>query len=252
MGSMMSFGIFSTPSATKNSFSPLPRCFLHQAEDTIPPLIFITTQFHAYMPNANSLVILDFETTGLSPDMGDRAIEIGAVRIVNNEIADTFQELMHPGMRISGFIENYTGITNHMLKDAAPCEDVMGRFADFIGDDNLVAHNAAFDKRFLDSEFRLINRRYSGQFACSLLMARRIYQTAPDHKLSTLIKHTNIPSDGEFHRALYDAEMTAKLWLNMLENIEEKYNLSDIPFDLILKITATPKKSVHRLLMNSK
>ena len=83
-----------------------------------------------------------------------------------------------------------------MLKDAAPCEEVMARFADFIGGDNLVAHNAAFDKRFLDSELQRINRRYSGQFACSLLMARRVYQTAPDHKLSTLIKHTSIPSDG--------------------------------------------------------
>lgn len=247
---MRPFGIRCTLTA-KNPFSPLAWYFLQRAEDTIPFLILITTQFHTPMPNADSLVILDFETTGLSPDMGDRAIEIGAVRIVNNEIADTFQELMHPGMRISAFIENYTGITNHMLKDAAPCEEVMARFADFIGGDNLVAHNAAFDRRFLDSELQRINRPYSGQFACSLLMARRVYQTAPDHKLSTLIKHTSIPSDGEFHRALFDAEMTAKLWINMLENIGEQYDLSDIPFDLILKITTTPKKAVHRLLMRS-
>jgi DNA polymerase-3 subunit epsilon len=184
--------------------------------------------------------------------MGDRAIEIGAVRIVNNEIADTFQELMYPGMRISRFIEHYTGITNHMLKDAAPCEEVMGRFADFIGEDNLVAHNAAFDKRFLAAELARINRSYSGQFACSLLMARRIYQTAPNHKLSTLIEYTNIPSNGEFHRALYDAEMTAKLWLNMLGNIGQQYALFDIPFDLILKINTTPKNAIHRLLERSK
>lgn len=73
------------------------------------------------MSNANTAVILDFETTGLSPDMGDRAIEIGAVCIENGEVTGHFQELMNPGRPIDSFIENYTGITNKMVKDAAPC-----------------------------------------------------------------------------------------------------------------------------------
>ena len=97
---------------------------------------------------ANSLVILDFETTGLSPDMGDRAIEIGAVRLVNGKVTERFQELMNPGQRVSGFIEDYTGISNDMLEDADSCAVVMDRFAGFIADDNLIAHNASFDKRF--------------------------------------------------------------------------------------------------------
>lgn len=108
------------------------------------------------MSNADTLVILDFETTGLSPNMGDRAIEIGAVLIENGKITDRFQELMNPGERISGFIESYTGISNAMLKDAPPCAKVMQRFAHFIGEHNLVAHNASFDKRFLDAEFKRI------------------------------------------------------------------------------------------------
>jgi DNA polymerase-3 subunit epsilon len=86
---------------------------------------------------ADSLVILDFETTGLSPDMGDRAIEIGAVRLVNGEVSERFQELMNPGRRVSGFIEDYTGISNEMLAGVDSCEQVMDRFADFIADDNL-------------------------------------------------------------------------------------------------------------------
>jgi hypothetical protein len=69
------------------------------------------------MPAADTVVILDFETTGLSPGMGDRAIEIGAVRIDNGQVTERFQELMNPGQRISGFIELYTGITN----SPAPC-----------------------------------------------------------------------------------------------------------------------------------
>ena len=69
------------------------------------------------MVKADTVIILDFETTGLSPDMGDRAIEIGAVRIENGIIKERFQELMNPSQRISSFIESYTGITNNMLDE---------------------------------------------------------------------------------------------------------------------------------------
>jgi len=61
---------------------------------------------------ANSLIILDFETTGLSPDNGDRAIEIGAVKLENGEVTARFQELMNPGRPVSYFIEDYTGMTS--------------------------------------------------------------------------------------------------------------------------------------------
>lgn len=198
------------------------------------------------MAKANTVVILDFETTGLSPDMGDRAIEIGAVRIVDGQITEHFQELMNPGQRVSGFIEGYTGISNAMLKGADPCHVVMARFADFIADDNLVAHNASFDKRFLDAELANISRQYGGQFACSMLTARRLYQDAPNHKLGTLVDYANIPSDGTFHRALYDSQMTAQLWLTMLEDIRQRYQLETIEFKLLQRLGKTPKKSVDQ------
>jgi len=74
------------------------------------------------MTKANTVVVLDFETTGLSPAYGDRAIEIGAVRIEDGEIKDHFQELMNPGRPVDSFIESYTGITNDMLEDARLCK----------------------------------------------------------------------------------------------------------------------------------
>jgi DNA polymerase-3 subunit epsilon len=197
---------------------------------------------------ANSLVILDFETTGLSPDVGDRAIEIGAVRLVNGEVTERFQELMNPGQRVSGFIEDYTGISNDMLEDADSCEVVMDRFADFIADDNLIAHNASFDKRFLDAELNRIGRNYPGEFSCSLLLSRRIFQNSYNHKLGELVRFCNIESDGDFHRALYDSEMTAKVWMAMLESMGERYEIYDISFDLIKKLTKTPKNKVNKLL----
>lgn len=197
---------------------------------------------------ADSLIVLDFETTGLSPDMGDRAIEIGAVRLENGQVTERFQALMNPGRRISSFIEDYTGITNQMLSKAAPCYEVMLEFADFIGDSNLVAHNASFDKRFLDAELGRVSSGYSGSFACSLLVARRIYQQAPNHKLGSLIAYKNIPSQGEFHRALYDSEMTAKLWMSMLQDICQLTSQDNVPFSLIQKLSKTPKTGVHKLL----
>jgi len=169
--------------------------------------------------NADTVIVVDFETTGISPDHGDRAIEVGAVKLEKGDIVDSFQCLMNPGIPVNGFIEDYTGITNAMLEQAPPCEEVMGDFTDFIGDGNLVAHNASFDRRFLDAECCRIGRRYKGEFACSMLAARRVYPDAPNHKLGTLVRFNRLPSNGTFHRALADAEMTAHLWLGMLNDI---------------------------------
>lgn len=200
--------------------------------------------------NANSLIILDFETTGLSPDNGDRAIEIGAVKLENGVVTERFQELMYPGRPVSHFIADYTGITNEMLSKAAPCHEVMQRFADFIQGQNLVAHNASFDKRFLDSELRRISSSYDGQFACSLLLSRRLYQMAPNHKLGTLVNYKGIASTGSFHRALYDSEMTAKLWVAMLDDIQQQTGIDEVPFSMIQKLTKTTKANVGKLLAN--
>lgn len=198
--------------------------------------------------NANTLVVLDFETTGLSPDQGDRAIEIGAVRLVDGQIHDRFQALMNPGRRVDSFIEGYTGISNAMLAKAQPCARVMAEFAAYLGDDNMVAHNASFDRRFLDAELSRIKQRSGGDFACSMLAARRVYPDAPNHKLGTLVARLGLPNDGVYHRALADAEMTAHLWLRILADIEQQYGLSGVSFALLQQLTRTAKGSVAALL----
>ena len=81
--------------------------------------------------DARTCIVFDFETTGLSPDHGDRSIEIGAVRLEGGVIVDRFQSLMHPGRIIPPFIEDYTGISNAMIADAEPCAVIMQRFFDF-------------------------------------------------------------------------------------------------------------------------
>jgi len=198
--------------------------------------------------SADTVIVLDFETTGLSASGGDRAIEIGAVKIKRGKVVDRFQSLMNPGRRINAFIADYTGITNAMLSDAPPCNDVMDEFADFVENFDLVAHNASFDQRFLDAELARIERSYRGKFSCSMLVARRIYQHAPDHKLGTLVRYKNLPTDGTFHRALADAEMTTYLWLGMLDDIADKFNISDIPFSLMQNIARKPKSAVNEFM----
>ncbi|MDN3663601.1 3'-5' exonuclease [Vibrio agarivorans] len=197
---------------------------------------------------ANSVIVLDFETTGLSPNQGDRAIEIGAVKLVDGKVVDSFQKLMNPGFRVSGFIEGYTGISNRMLATADSCEVVMNHFADFIQGSNLVAHNASFDKRFLDAELALIGRQYDGEFACSLLNSRRLTQQAASHKLGDLVRLHNIDNDGVFHRALADAQVTASLWLVHLDILKQEFGIESPEFSLMQKIGKTPKGSVAKML----
>lgn len=198
--------------------------------------------------SADTVVVLDFETTGLSPDQGERAIEIGAVKIVEGEVVGRFQKLMNPGFAISGFISQYTGITNAMLRTAAPCQEVMAEFHEFVGDHNLVAHNASFDRKFLDAEFSRISRSYAGSFSCSMLLARRMVPDAPNHKLETLVRHLDIDVEGAFHRALYDAEMAGKVWLAMLDRISQQTEIDAVPFELADRICKAGKAKVGALL----
>lgn len=195
-----------------------------------------------------SVVVLDFETTGLSPDRGDRAIEIGALLIRDNRIVDRFQSLMNPGMRISGFIENYTGITNKMLAQAPPVAEVMARFAAFIDGHHLVAHNASFDARFLDGELRRINLQRGQDFACSLLLSRRIYPDALSHSLEALVRYKNLKTNGVHHRALADAEMTAHLWLAIIADLKREHGFASISFELLRQVAKVSKKAVPSYL----
>ncbi|MBY5990945.1 PolC-type DNA polymerase III [Ferrimonas balearica] len=197
---------------------------------------------------ALDLVVLDFETTGLAPDRGDRAIEVGAVRLRQGQVVDRFQGLMNPGFAVSGFIESFTGISNAMLADAPPCGRVMSDFADFLGDDNLVAHNAAFDRRFLDAELAALGRPYAGDFVCSLLVARRFYQQAPNHKLGTLVHYKGLAHDGVFHRALADAEMTASLWRTMVAEMQQQSGVRSLRFADLKRFSQTPKAKAQAFL----
>jgi DNA polymerase III subunit epsilon len=197
--------------------------------------------------SANSLIVFDFETTGLSPDMGDRSIEIGAVLIEQGRITDRFSQLMNPGIRIPVFVENLTGISNAMVQSARTNTEVMHDFFAFIAGHNLVAHNAAFDERFLRAEGKRIKQSFQGGIACSLLASRRILPHAPNHQLATLASYRKLPHTGEHHRALADAELTAHLWLSLLQEIEIRHQIIQPSFDFMAQVCKTPKAKLATL-----
>ena len=84
--------------------------------------------------------------------------------------------------------------------------------------------------------------------ACSMLTARRVYPDAPNHKLGTLVNYCGIYSDGTFHRAMADAEMTGRLWVSMIDEIKNKFGLSEVPFELMQKVSKITKAKVPEYL----
>ena len=200
----------------------------------------------------DTVAVIDFETTGLSPAMGDRATEVAVVIVDNGKIVDRYQSLMNSGAYIPPFIESLTGISNAMLSKAPPAAEVMHALAAFVGDVPLVAHNASFDSKFLDAEWSRVNRRRQQAFACSMLLARRIYPAALDYKLGTLIRHLGLPSAARAHRALADAEMTAHLWVKMVSDIRLQYCLGTVPHELLCALQKAPKAQIKSCIDQAK
>ena len=100
--------------------------------------------------------VIDFETTGLSPAHGARPTEVAAVLVRDGKIHDRYQSLMNAGVYVPYMIEELTGISNAMVRAAPTVATVMNEVAEFVGHHPLVAHNAAFDKKFWDAECQRI------------------------------------------------------------------------------------------------
>ncbi len=192
-----------------------------------------------------AFIVFDFETSGMSPQEGARATEIGAVRVENGKIVSSFQSLMNAGVRIPPFIRELTGISDAMIAKAPPAKEVMRDFRDFLGDLPLVAHNASFDRRFLEAELSRIGLEARQPIACSMLVSRRIYPDAPDHKLGSLLRHLGIETGEVFHRALADAHHAARLWLQMETELHSRYGFEEIPFEMMKRLESVPKRNAN-------
>lgn len=194
------------------------------------------------------IAVIDFETTGLSPSSSCRATEIAVVILEQGRIVERYQSLMNTGVRVPGFIEQLTGISNAMLRTAPPAERVMNEVNEFVGITPLVAHNAAFDQKFWDFEMGRIKRTRLHNFACSLLLARRLMPAAPNHKLGTLTAFADLPHTGQAHRAMADAEMAANLTAYLAEQLRQQHGLKALDHDLLCKLQKVPAAKINEHL----
>ena len=194
------------------------------------------------------VAVIDFETTGLSPSQGDRATEIAAVLLRDGRIVDSYQSLMNCGVAIPSYIEALTGISTAMVRQAPPAAEVMRQVANFVGNHPLVAHNASFDCKFWDAELARIERSRQQQFACSMLLARRLLPQAPSHKLGTLVEFAGLPVAGRAHRALADAQMAASLLTHLEGELRRRYQLREVSHELLRQIQKVPKNQLDQCL----
>ncbi|WP_460154384.1 3'-5' exonuclease [Pseudomonas sp. S3_G06] len=190
------------------------------------------------------IAVIDFETTGLSPNSSCRATEIAVVMLENGRIVERYQSLMNAGVRVPAFIEQLTGISNAMLRTAPPAERVMEEVNEFVGCTPLLAHNASFDQKFWDFELGRIKRTCLQNFACSLLLARRLMPAAPNHKLGTLTTFARLPHTGQAHRAMADAEMAANLMAHLAQELRGKHGVRELNHDLLCKLQKVPAAKV--------
>jgi DNA polymerase-3 subunit epsilon len=161
-------------------------------------------------------VVVDLETTGGRAAAG-AIIEIGAYRMEGRRIADSFQSLVRPRMPIPRFVTGLTSITNEMVREAPPIEEVLPAFRDFLSDAVMVAHNAQFDQSFLDFEFRrLFGIGLTNPVLCTIRIARRLLPSVKRRRLDFLAEHFGLSTEGR-HRGLGDARMAAELLAIFIE-----------------------------------
>ncbi len=163
-------------------------------------------------------IAFDFETTGFLPGI-DQIIEIGAVRFINGQPDATFVTLVDPRRSIPEGASRVNGITDQMVAGQPVIENLLESFAEFCGEDIMVAHNAPFDYQFLLADIKKYESSAPGGVVLdSCAMSRKVFPGLLNYKLGTLVQHLNIPATG-FHRAGEDASYCGQLFTHLLNKI---------------------------------
>lgn len=180
----------------------------------------------------NSYVCVDLETTGLNPKT-DRIIEIGAVKVVDGSVADTFAAVVNPGRRLEERVASLTGLSDDELSGAPYIEAVLPKFMEFLGDLPLLGHNIQFDFSFLKKAAVNMGLKLERQGIDTLRIARVHLMALEKKKLEFLCDYYHIPHQA--HRAYGDAYATHLLYRKL---VEEFYSPEDSVFQ--------PRMLVHQ------
>lgn len=171
-----------------------------------------------------TFICFDIETTGLSAAR-DKITEIGAVKVENGVITDTFSTFANPEMPIPQKITQLTGITDNMVKDAPSQSEAVGAFLEFAGDNVLVAHNAPFDTSFIAKACEDMGREYNYTSIDTVAISRAILTDIKNCKLDTVAKFLRL-GDFNHHRATDDAEMLARIFINLCQRLTDDYGIT--------------------------
>ncbi len=190
-----------------------------------------------------TFVVFDLETTGFNAGGADSIIEIGAVKLKNGEIIDTFDELIDPGKPLSAKITEITHITDDMLKGKMNEETGVKKFMEWYGDLPLVAHNAKFDTSFIKMAYQKYDLGdFNNCILDTLELSRALDKGEARHSLSAITKRYNVVFDEDaHHRANYDAEGTALVLAKMIKKlVDNNINTIDKLNNLV------PKDEIHK------
>ncbi|MAC08640.1 MAG: DNA polymerase III subunit epsilon [Rhodobiaceae bacterium] len=174
-------------------------------------------------------IVLDTETTGLSPDNGDRIVEIGCVELINHvPTNNTYQVYLNPEKDMDPGAEKVHGLTNEFLLDKPKFIEIADSFLEFIGDSNLIAHNADFDINFLNSELvRAKKDKINNDRVVDTLKIARSKFPGARNSLDALCKRFFVDnSNRSLHGALLDSELLAEVYLELVGGKEPDLELS--------------------------
>ncbi len=171
--------------------------------------------------------IIDVETTGLSPARNG-IIEIAMVKVSNFKIVDQYNSLINPGKEIPYFITQLTGIATDDVFSAPFFEDIVDEVTDFASEEILAGHNFSFDLSFLRKEYRYCGRDFLPNLNfCTLKIARRLYPFLRSKSLGTVAGHLKLKNSNS-HRALGDAEVTARAFIKMAKELQANFNIQTV------------------------
>ncbi|HET6681981.1 MAG TPA: 3'-5' exonuclease [Gemmatimonadaceae bacterium] len=169
-----------------------------------------------------SWLVVDVETTGTSPNGGDRVTEVAAVLVRGGKVEPVFQSLVNPERAIPMFVSGLTGITQAMVRNAPTFREIAPALADVMRGHVFVAHNVMFDWRFLSAEFaRCTGEILDGRRLCTVRLARRLLPQLPRRSLDHVADYYGVDI-ADRHRAAGDALATAHVLLGLLRDAESR------------------------------
>ncbi len=183
--------------------------------DNEPPIVYRDSGKQTCYPLDGGFIVFDIETTGLYAAK-DRITEIGAVRVADGRICDTFSTFVDPGIPIPKVITDLTGINDAMVAGAPGLEQALESFLEFTGELPVVAHNATFDTGFIKAAAKAHNKKFDNIIIDTLQMSRSLFPKLGKHKLDVVAKHLGVSLDNH-HRAVNDATATAEIFIKCLD-----------------------------------